>query len=141
MTDSVRVTCPKCQVSATVPASRAGHALRCSRCGTTFRYGEPPTRSNDESRLLTADAQSLPGVAAAAEAVDWQIGDVVMGLYQVTALLGQGEMGRVYKIRHQGWHVDLAVKAPLPEAVQALSVSRLSRTTSWSMVVSGRRGR
>ncbi len=59
-------------------------------------------------------------MAAAAEAVDWQIGDVVMGLYQVTALLGQGGMGRVYKIRHQGWHVDLAVKTPLPEAVQAL---------------------
>ena len=79
VTDSVRVTCPKCQVSAHVPASRAGHSLRCSRCGTTFRFGAPPTRSNDESRLLTADALSLPGMAAAAEAVDWQIGDVVMG--------------------------------------------------------------
>ena len=120
MTDSVRVTCPKCQVSAPVPAGRVGHSLRCSRCGTTFRYGEPPARSTDESRLPTADALSLPGVAAAAEAADWQIGDVVMGLYQVTALLGQGGMGRVYKIRHQGWHVDLAVKTPLPEAVQAL---------------------
>ena len=43
-----------------------------------------------------------------------------MGLYQVTALLGQGGMGRVYKVRHQGWHVDLAVKTPLPEAVEAL---------------------
>jgi WD40 repeat protein len=43
-----------------------------------------------------------------------------MGLYRVTALLGQGGMGRVYKVRHQGWHVDLAVKTPLPEAVQAL---------------------
>ena len=98
MTDSVRVTCPKCQVSASVPARRAGHSLRCSRCGTTFRFGAPPTRSSDASRLLTADALSLPGVAAAAEAADWRIGDVVMGLYQVTALLGQGGMGRVYKI-------------------------------------------
>jgi hypothetical protein len=97
VTDSVRVTCPKCQVSALVPAGRVGHPLRCSRCGTTFRYGEPPplTLSSDESRLLTAEALSLPGVAAAAEAADWQIGDVVMGLYQVTALLGQGGMGRV----------------------------------------------
>jgi WD40 repeat protein/serine/threonine protein kinase len=59
-------------------------------------------------------------VAAAAEAADWKIGEVVMGLYRVTALLGQGGMGRVYKVRHQGWHVDLAVKTPLPEAVQAL---------------------
>ena len=85
MTDSVRVTCPRCQVSARVPAGRVGHSLRCSRCGMTFRFGEPPTVSNDESRLLTADALSPPGVAAAAEAVEWQIGDVVMGLYQVTA--------------------------------------------------------
>jgi uncharacterized paraquat-inducible protein A len=70
VTDSVRVTCPKCQVSAAVPASRAGQSLRCSRCGSTFRFGAPPTRSNGESRLLTADALSLPGVAAAAEAAE-----------------------------------------------------------------------
>jgi WD40 repeat protein len=59
-------------------------------------------------------------MAGAAEAAEWQIGEVVMGLYQVTALLGQGGMGRVYKVRHLGWRVDLAVKTPLPEAVQAL---------------------
>lgn len=120
MTGSVRVSCPGCQVSALVPASRISGSLRCSRCGTTFRCGETPARSHDRSRLPTAPDLSLPGMAAAAEAAEWKIGDVVMGLYQVTALLGQGGMGRVYKVRHQGWRVDLAVKTPLPEAVQAL---------------------
>lgn len=120
MTDGVLVTCPGCQATARVPAGRASHSLRCSRCGTTFRVGEPPARSTGESRLPTAADLSLPGLAAAAEAADWEIGEVVMGLYRVTALLGQGGMGRVYKVRHQGWHVDLAVKTPLPEAVQAL---------------------
>jgi len=43
----------------------------------------------------------------------------VLGLYEVTAVLGQGGMGRVYRVRHRGWDVDLAVKAPLPSALAA----------------------
>ncbi len=122
MTESVRVTCPGCQATAALPATRAGQTLRCGRCGTTFRVEAPASPEPDpDSRLPTAAAASLPAAAPReASGLEWQIGDVVMGLYQVTALLGQGGMGRVYKVRHQGWNVDLAVKTPLPEAVQAL---------------------
>jgi hypothetical protein len=39
-------------------------------------------------------------------------------------------MGRVYKIRHQGWHVDLAVKTPLPDAVQGLGDGHLGPSSA-----------
>jgi predicted Zn finger-like uncharacterized protein len=122
MTETVRVTCPRCQATAALPADRVGRTVRCGRCGTTFRVAAPAPRAPDpQSRLPTAVAASLPPSATSeAAGQEWQIGDVVMGLYQVTALLGQGGMGRVYKVRHQGWNVDLAVKTPLPDALRAL---------------------
>ena len=58
-----------------------------------------------------------PGTVSAADA--WQPGDVVLGLYEVKGVLGQGGMGRVYRVRHRGWALDLAVKAPLPSVLEA----------------------
>jgi WD40 repeat protein/serine/threonine protein kinase len=56
---------------------------------------------------------------AAAVETEWNVGDVVLGLYEVTDVLGQGGMGRVYRVRHRGWGVDLAVKVPLAKALEA----------------------
>jgi len=50
---------------------------------------------------------------------EWKTGDVVLGLYEVAGLLGQGGMGRVYRVHHRGWGVDLAVKVPLKQALDA----------------------
>lgn len=44
----------------------------------------------------------------------WRVGDEVEGLYRVTAVHSQGGMGVVYRVRHLGWDVDLAVKSPRP---------------------------
>ena len=57
-----------------------------------------------------------PAVAGPRE---WRTGDVVLGLYEVAGLLGQGGMGRVYRVHHRGWGVDLAVKVPLKQALDA----------------------
>jgi WD40 repeat protein len=46
------------------------------------------------------------------------VGDTLLDLYKVTGILGQGGMGTVYKVHHQGWKVDLAVKSPQPEFFQ-----------------------
>jgi WD40 repeat protein/serine/threonine protein kinase len=45
-------------------------------------------------------------------AADWQVGQVILGLYEVTGILGEGGLGRVYKVRHRAWRTDLAVKTP-----------------------------
>jgi WD40 repeat protein/serine/threonine protein kinase len=49
----------------------------------------------------------------------WRPGDVVLGLYEVAGVLGEGGMGRVYRVRHRGWDLDLAVKVPLASVLEA----------------------
>jgi WD40 repeat protein/serine/threonine protein kinase len=46
---------------------------------------------------------------------EWAPGEVILGLYEVKEVLGEGGMGKVYKVRHRGWNLDLAVKCPKPE--------------------------
>jgi WD40 repeat protein/serine/threonine protein kinase len=45
----------------------------------------------------------------------WEVGDVILDKYEVTGILGEGGMGRVYKVHHRGFQVDLAVKCPKPD--------------------------
>lgn len=58
------------------------------------------------------DYDSSDQTAVIEEKGDWAVGDVLLELYEVTGFLGQGGMGRVYKVRHRHWNVDLAVKTP-----------------------------
>lgn len=44
----------------------------------------------------------------------WHVGDVILDLYEVTDILGEGGFGTVYKVRHRNWDMDLAVKCPKP---------------------------
>ncbi len=45
---------------------------------------------------------------------EWEPGMVILGLYEVTDFLGQGGMGKVYRVHHRRWDIDLAVKSPKP---------------------------
>ena len=65
-------------------------------------------------------------------AQDWNVGDVIVDLYEVTGLLGEGGMGKVYKVHHRGWNVDLAVKSPKPqELARAGGAANFVRPASW----------
>jgi WD40 repeat protein/serine/threonine protein kinase len=61
-------------------------------------------------------ADALTDVSQAADDVpaDWSPGQVILDLYEVTRLLGEGGMGKVYQVHHRGWNIDLAVKSPKP---------------------------
>ncbi|MGI5239446.1 serine/threonine-protein kinase [Dactylosporangium sp. CA-139066] len=50
---------------------------------------------------------------------EWRAGAVVAGTYKVLGERGRGGMGVVHRVRHLGWGVDLAVKAPLPGALRS----------------------
>lgn len=71
----------------------------------------PPTRrlASDSNPDLVAE-DSVPE--------EWKVGDVILGLYEVTAVLGEGGMGKVFKAFHRGWNLDLAVKSPRREVFE-----------------------
>lgn len=67
--------------------------------------------------------------AAAADGADgvrllWRPGDVILDVYEVLEVVEGGAMGLVYRVRHRGWGVDLAVKAPRPELVASAAQRR-----------------
>lgn len=66
----------------------------------------------DETILRDDAAPEQPGSGA-----EWQVGDVVLGTYEIRALLGEGGMGKVYRVHHRGWNADVAVKTPRIEIV------------------------
>ena len=58
----------------------------------------------------------------------WDVGDIIAGKYEVTAIAGKGGMGVVYKVHHREWNIDMAVKTPLPNLVEdAVSRERFIR--------------
>lgn len=72
-----------------------------------------------EAGALAPTRREGAAAPADAPATGWQPGELVLGLYEVKGILGQGGMGRVYRVRHRGWGLDLAVKAPLPSVLEA----------------------
>ncbi|MEV4003523.1 serine/threonine-protein kinase [Actinomadura sp. NPDC049753] len=65
--------------------------------------------------------------AAAADGVteEWAVGDRILDLYEVRELYGDGGMGLVYRVRHLGWDIDLAVKCPRPDMLASEGLVRL----------------
>ena len=126
----LKITCPSCGAKASAPATVVGRSVRCGRCQASFRVPDGRGTAPGPSAVVPAPTQAeappapRPTIAEAvatppASETEWNVGDVVLGLYEVTDVLGQGGMGRVYRVRHRGWDVDLAVKVPLAKALEA----------------------
>jgi WD40 repeat protein/serine/threonine protein kinase len=98
--DKVTIHCPRCATPHEVDATLLGSQGQCRPCGATFAMlaAEP---------LIDFDAPA-----------EWRPGDRIAGLYEVKAVLGEGGMGKVYRVHHQGWDLDLAVKSPRPHLLQ-----------------------
>jgi len=64
---------------------------------------------------VLADAGRLfPTVGSIPDGWRPESGDVLLDLYEVRDILGEGGMGTVHRVCHRGWNLDLAVKSPLP---------------------------
>lgn len=45
----------------------------------------------------------------------WQVGDIIMGTFEVKQVFSSGGMAYVYRVYHRDWDIDLAVKTPRSE--------------------------
>jgi serine/threonine protein kinase len=82
-----------------------------------------PAQSTLDAATILAPSASPVDSPAAAEAAGaesahgdgptaWQVGDVILDLYEVAEIYESGGMGLVYRVHHRGWNVDLALKCP-----------------------------
>jgi WD40 repeat protein len=46
--------------------------------------------------------------------LEWNVGDLVLGTYEVKEIFDSGAMAFVYRVHHRDWDIDLAVKSPKP---------------------------
>src|ERR1700675_3482044 len=55
-----------------------------------------------------------PSVLAREDGVPavWDIGDVILDLYEVKDVFWPGASGLVYRVHHREWNIDIAVKSP-----------------------------
>lgn len=100
--------------------------------------GNKPERDPrlSSSRTRPAD-EAAPGAAwtqaGAAVSAEWRPGEVLLDVYQVKGILGEGGVGKVYRVRHTGWNKDLAMKSLMPGKAADPEVVRdfMAEAVSW----------
>ncbi len=104
---TMQVICPQCgQKKSNMSTQYLGRRATCKKCGYRFRITKA-SEDTDSTAPAVADRD--------VRAPMWRTGDVILDVYDVTGVLGQGGMGKVYKVHHRNWEMDLAVKSPLPK--------------------------
>jgi len=146
---SFESVCPHCQTRyRNLKPEYSGKIAKCDKCGKRFRVewlsrrdtdrlGPAPEKEEQEAELLQVfdvgasvradddgrdEEPPKPHVQNDVEmnfGTAWAVGDIIMGLYEVTSVLGEGGMGKVYKVHHRSWDMDLAMKVPKIQAVSA----------------------
>jgi WD40 repeat protein/serine/threonine protein kinase len=89
-----------------------GEELPDSVPGTSpeTEWSDAPQRRAQETVFAETPVDLSASEAAVAE--EWKAGDVILDLYEVKGVLGEGGFGKVYRVHHTGWNLDLAVKTP-----------------------------
>ncbi|MBI3270715.1 MAG: protein kinase [Planctomycetes bacterium] len=94
-------------------------ALEFQRGKTSRRSAPAPLAAAPARALDAAPTPESPGerraVGPDGVPVDWVVGDRIVGLYDVRAILDVSSLGRTYTVRHRAWGVDLAVRSPRAE--------------------------
>ena len=90
----------------------------------TMTHGAPPKHASGLTRKVHTQRKTTRRLSVSGrdsqmlEKPVWDIGDIIAGKYEVTAIAGKGGMGVVYKVHHREWNIDMAVKTPLPNLVE-----------------------
>ncbi|MDR2169375.1 MAG: protein kinase [Planctomycetaceae bacterium] len=146
--------CPFCFQRYTLDDSYIGKTACCRQCKRMFKLEEDDTATN-LGPLIISEArssdsgfeikQSSPQLIAVnsdikkqqvanpkiekrfdPESGMWNIGDVVLGIYEVIPISGnepfsEGGVGVVHRVYHREWDMELAVKSPKPHVFQTES--------------------
>ncbi len=106
---TITIQCPQCgQKKSNMSTQYLGRRATCKKCGYRFRITKA-SEDTDSTAPAVADRD------VRAPKGEWRTGDVILDMYDVTGVLGQGGMGRVYKVHHRHWEMNLALKSPLPK--------------------------
>ncbi|GMV93145.1 MAG: hypothetical protein AMXMBFR82_29230 [Candidatus Hydrogenedentota bacterium] len=105
------LTC-KCGKHLTVDETQVGQSGQCPRCGRDVVADANTVVPMTDEHSAEAEQLMEARVGDDGVPVDWKPGDVVLNLYEVLEVLGEGGMGKVFKVYHRGWDMPLAVKSP-----------------------------
>jgi WD40 repeat protein/serine/threonine protein kinase len=85
--------------------------VRCGDCDG--QAGTAPAPAGQVTRLVTERLRPTDEILSAVP-LDWTPGTTILGLYAAGPVF-EGGMGRVQRVHHLGWDIDLAVKTPKAE--------------------------
>ena len=93
--------------------------VKCEHCGQDYEVDESMTGSKAECEVCAGkfvitpiiESESVPPVTVMAE-VENEDDDLILGLYRLEGEAAEGGMGKVYRVHHTTWNVDLAMKQP-----------------------------
>ncbi|PIE32585.1 hypothetical protein CSA56_14865 [candidate division KSB3 bacterium] len=86
----------------------------------------PGPKKTKTERTLTHTM--VGGKGELVDKLNWEIGDVIDGRFEVVEVIGRGGMGIVYRVNHREWKLEMAVKMPLKYLVSdAASKARFIR--------------
>ena len=122
----VKATCPKCGTAYSVDRSVLGRKAHCKECDARFVLAAteeaPPSSSPPVASAPVASATPSrpapeePTARPEDDAPDvWNVGDVILDLYEVKHVHEGGGMGLVYRAHHRDWDETMAVKSPRPD--------------------------
>ncbi|MDR0354506.1 MAG: serine/threonine protein kinase, partial [Deltaproteobacteria bacterium] len=103
--------CPKCGSGYHLNVENLGHRSICVKCGQNFHLLPQSTAADTLWMDTTAALNQLAG-RVWEKGLDLRVGQVVFGVYVVQEILGKGGLGQVFKVRHQEWQRELALKLP-----------------------------
>ena len=130
---TIRFLCPDCKRTIKARPTQAGRRFRCPNpdCRAVITVpnadggtdGAGPGVSLLDAVSQDSGASRTPGGSPVADGVpvEWKPGDVILDLYEVKKFdaegrrdYAEGGFGRVHRVHHLGWNLDLAVKSPRP---------------------------
>ncbi len=107
--------CPSCGKALVINGEPYEASVSCATCGAQLPSGLSRTDTDVTPSRSATDIGVPPSDSTAPQ--EWNIGAVLLNLYVITDILGEGGMGKVYKAHHLRWDIDLAIKCPKPQLI------------------------